>query len=101
MILKNMTSQEIDKAFEKAYQAVSLTDFRFQQDTLLYLYAYYKHARKEFNLDLKHHPNNAEELVSAFKLNALFQIRHLSVRQSKIEYIKLAIKHLGEDFLKS
>lgn len=95
-----MTSQEIEEAFYKAYQAVSKTDYKFKQDTLLYFYAYYKHATKEFSLDLKHHPNNGEQLVNAFKMNALFQVRRFSVKQSKIEYIKLAIKYLGEDFLK-
>lgn len=101
MEFKKLNDQEIDEAFQKAYKAVSETDFKFQQDTLLYFYAYYKHATKEFNIDLKNHPNNSEQLVSAFKMNALFQVRHLSVRQSKIEYIKLAIKHIGDNFFKS
>ena len=101
MEFKKLTAKQVDEAFQKAYMAVSETDFRFQQDTLLYFYAYYKHATKEFSLDLKHHPNNGEQLVSAFKMNALFQVRHLSVHQSKIEYIKLAMKYIGDNFLKS
>lgn len=101
MEFKKLTAQEIDEAFKKAYKAVSKTEYKFQQDTLLYFYAYYKHATKEFNLDLNHFPNNGKELVSAFKMNALFQVRHLSVRQSKTEYIRLAIKYIGDDFLKS
>ncbi len=101
MDLKQLKGKEVDQVFQKAYQAVSETKHRFQQDTLLYFYAYYKHATKEFNLDLRHHPHNGEQLVSAFKMNALFQVRHLSVKQSKIKYIELAIKHLGDDFLKA
>ncbi|MGX1024010.1 acyl-CoA-binding protein [Psychroflexus sp. MBR-150] len=100
MDLSQLNAKELEQAFQKAYQAVSETDKGFQQDTLLYFYAYYKHATKEFNLNLKHHPHNGEQLVNAFKMNALFQIRHLSVKQSKIKYIELAIKHLGDDFLK-
>jgi len=100
MDLSKLKGKEVEAAFKKAYQAVSETDYRFQQDTLLYFYAYYKHATKEFNLDLKHHPHNGEQLVSAFKMNALFQVRHLSVKQAKIKYIELAVKHLGDDFLK-
>jgi diazepam-binding inhibitor (GABA receptor modulator, acyl-CoA-binding protein) len=101
MELEKLTDEELDQAFQKAYQAISETQFKFKQDTLLYFYAYYKHATKEFNLDLKHLPNNGDQLVSAFKMNALFQVRHLSVRQSKIEYIKLAEKYIEDEFLKS
>ena len=101
MEFKKLTAQKLDEAFQKAYTAVSETEFKFQQDTLLYFYAYYKHATKEFNIDLSHPPQNGEQLVSAFKMNALFQIRHLSVKQAKIKYIELAVKHLGESFLKS
>ena len=101
MELKKLSPQKLDEAFQKAYTAVSETEFKFQQDTLLYFYAYYKHATKEFNIDLSHLPQNGEQLVSAFKMNALFQIRHLSVKQSKIKYIELAVKYLGEDFLKA
>lgn len=100
MELSKLKGKEVDDAFEKAYKAVSETKHKFKQDTLLYFYAYYKHATKEFNLELKHLPQNGEQLVSAFKMNALFQVRHLSVKQSKIKYVELAIKHLGEDFLK-
>lgn len=101
MELKKLSPQKLDEAFQKAYTAVSETEFKFQQDTLLYFYAYYKHATKEFSIDLSRHPQNGEQLVSAFKMNALFQIRHLSVKQSKIKYIELAVKYLGEDFLKA
>lgn len=100
MDLNELNAKEVERAFQKAYQAVSETQNRFKQDTLLYFYAYYKHATKEFNLELKHHPHNGEQLVNAFKMNALFQVRQLSVKQAKIKYIELAVKYLGEDFLK-
>ncbi len=101
MEFKKLSSEDLNEAFQKAYIEVSKTKFKFKQDTLLYFYAYYKHATKEFNIEISHLPNNGEQLVNAFKMNALFQVRHLSVRQSKIKYIELAIKHLGEDFLKT
>lgn len=101
MNLNNLTEQELDIAFKKAYKAVSETDYRFRQDTLLYFYAYYKHATKEFNIDLQHSPNDGSQLVSAFKMNALFQVRHLSESDSKIKYIELAIKYIGDEFLKA
>mgnify|MGYP000055183314 CR=1 FL=1 len=101
MDLSKLKGKEVELAFHKAYKAVSETQHRFKQDTLLYFYAYYKHATKEFNIELKHHPHNGAQLVSAFKMNALFQVRHLSVKQAKIKYVELAIKYLGDDFLKA
>lgn len=100
MNLNQLTDKELDIAFKKAYKAVSETDYKFKQDTLLYFYAYYKHATKEFNIELQHSPNDGSQLVSAFKMNALFQVRHLSESDSKIKYIELAIKYIGDDFLK-
>jgi acyl-CoA-binding protein len=99
MDLSKLTESELDKVFKKAYNAVSKTNYKFKQDTLLYFYAYYKNTSKEFNLDITDSANNGEQLVNAFKMNALFQVRHLDERQSKIKYIELAIKHIGDDFL--
>ncbi len=101
MDLEQLTDLELEAAFKKAYIAVSETKHKFKQDTLLYFYAYYKHATKEFNIELQHFPNDGSQLVSAFKMNALFQVRHLSENESKIKYIELAIKYIGDDFLKA
>jgi len=101
MNLEQLTDQELEVAFKKAYQAVSRTQYKFKQDTLLYFYAYYKHATKDFNIELQDFPNDGAQLVSAFKMNALFQVRHLSENDSKVKYIELAIKYIGDDFLKS
>lgn len=100
MNLDKLTDKELDIAFKKAYKAVSETDYKFKQDTLLYFYAYYKHASGEFNIQLKHDKSDdGEQLVSAFKMNALFQVRHLTQRDSKIKYIELATKYIGSEFL--
>jgi acyl-CoA-binding protein len=101
MNLENLSEKELDLAFKKAYKAISETKYQFKQDTLLYFYAYYKHATKEFNIELQHLPTEGAQLVSAFKMNALFQVRHLSESDSKIKYIELAIKYIGDDFLKN
>jgi acyl-CoA-binding protein len=101
MDLYSLTTEELDNKFKEAYDAVSHTSYKFKQDTLLYFYAYYKNATKEFNLELKHLPHNGEQLVSAFKMNALFQVRHLDENQSKIKYIELAVEYLGDNFLKA
>jgi acyl-CoA-binding protein len=99
MDLHSLTAKELDDKFTKAYDAVSATSYKFKQDTLLYFYAYYKTSKKEFNLELNHLPHNGEQLVNAFKMNALFQVRHLEENEAKIKYIELAIEYLGEDFL--
>lgn len=100
MDLNALSDIDLDEAFKKAYDAVSSTSYKFKQDTLLYFYAYYKNTSKEFSLDITNPANNGEQLVNAFKMNALFQVRHLSERESKIKYIELAVKHIGDDFLK-
>jgi acyl-CoA-binding protein len=100
MDLNALSDEKLDQAFKKAYDAVSQTKYKFKQDTLLYFYAYYKNTSKEFNIDINQTANNGEKLVNAFKMNALFQVRHLDERQSKIKYIELAVKYIGEDFLK-
>ena len=99
MDIYNLNDEHLDKAFKKAYIAVSNTDYKFEQDTLLYFYGYYKHATKEFNNNLHRETTDGEKLVNAFKINALFQVRQLSEKECKIKYIELAIKYLGDDFL--
>lgn len=100
MDLNSLSKDELELMFKRAYNAVSTTQFKFKQDTLLYFYAYYKNASKDFNIDIPNSTHNGEQLVNAFKMNALFQVRHLNQRQSKIKYIELAVKYLGDSFLK-
>ncbi|WP_127845130.1 acyl-CoA-binding protein [Psychroflexus aestuariivivens] len=98
MELDNLTESELDHLFFKAYQKVSRTKRKFPQDTLLYFYAFYKHATRDNQLNVTHNPMNGEELVNAFKANALFQVKTISEKQAKKEYIKLAQKHLNGEF---
>lgn len=98
MDLKEYSEKDLDQLFEKAYVKVSETHKKFPQDVLLYFYAYYKHAKNESDLRVTQNPINGEELVNAFKANAMFQIKKFSERESKIKYIKLAKRHLGDEF---
>ncbi len=93
--LYKLTENELEQLFKIAFKKVSETKIQFKQDTLLYFYAYYKHANDQSSLKVVHQPENGEELVNAFKANALFQIRGLSSRDAKIKYIQLAEKYLG------
>jgi len=100
MDFESLSDSELENVFKSAYDAVSTTSYKFKQDTLLYFYAYYKNISKDYDIEVNHLTHNGEQLVNAFKMNALFQVRHLSERESKIKYIELAIKHIGEDFIK-
>lgn len=93
--LEKLSEDELEQLFKIAFKKVSKTSIQFKQDTLLYFYAYYKHANEQSSLKVIHHPENGEELVNAFKANALFQIRGLSSKEAKIKYIELAEKYLG------
>lgn len=99
MDLETYSEEDLDKLFEIAYTKVSETHQKFPQDVLLYFYAYYKHAKNESDLKVTQNPINGEELVNAFKANAMFQVKKFSERESKIKYIKLAKRHLGDEFL--
>lgn len=99
MELEAYSEEDLDQLFELAYTKVSHTHIKFPQDVLLYFYAYYKHAKNESDLRSTQNPENEERLVSAFKANAMFQVKKFSERESKIKYIKLARKHLGDELL--
>lgn len=77
--------------FLEAFKKVSETAQEFPPDVLLHFYALYKQAAQENSLT----PHVEEhELVSAFKLNALLQVKHLSEDEAKKAYIKAANNYL-------
>lgn len=98
MDLENYSEEDLNRLFDLAYTKVSKTRLKFPQDVLLYFYAYYKHAKNEGDLKVTQNPINGEELVNAFKANAMFQVKKFSERESKIKYIKLAKDYLGDEF---
>ena len=83
--------KELDKKFEEAYKTSSSTDIKLPPDVMLQFYAYYKQAIKGNNYE---EPSGSVELRNAFKLNAWFQLNHLSENEAKTAYIKLVNKHL-------
>jgi diazepam-binding inhibitor (GABA receptor modulating acyl-CoA-binding protein) len=82
---------DLNKEFEAAYLKASTTDIKLPPDIMLQFYAYYKQATKGNNYE---NPSGAIELRNAFKLNAWFQLNHLSEKEAKNEYIKLVNKYL-------
>jgi acyl-CoA-binding protein len=56
-------------------------------DTMLKLYALYKIATKN-----QENPSGDKPLISAFKANALFQAKHMSIETAMLEYIAIVAK---------
>ena len=81
----------LNKEFEAAYLKASTTDIKLPPDIMLQFYAYYKQATKGNNYE---NPSGDIELRNAFKLNAWFQLSHLSEKEAKKEYTKLVNKYL-------
>ncbi|RZT00110.1 acyl-CoA-binding protein [Aquimarina brevivitae] len=88
-----MTDEELNIAFQKAYQKACTTNIQLPPDIMLHLYAYYKQAihAEEF-----YRPSGDSDLRNAFKLNALFQVKGLSKKQAKKRYIALVEKYITD-----
>ena len=83
--------KELDKQFEDAYKKSSSTKEKLPPDVMLQFYAYYKQATKGNNYE---QPSGEVQLRNAFKLNAWFQLNHLTTDEAKKEYINLVQKYL-------
>ncbi|HLU80548.1 MAG TPA: acyl-CoA-binding protein [Flavobacteriaceae bacterium] len=81
--------EKLDMEFQKAYERASTTKKKLPQDVMLRLYAYYKHATEADLTHIQRQSTVGTELVSAFKLNSLFQIQNISRREAKQKYIDL------------
>ena len=88
-----MTEEELNIAFDKAFERASNTKIQLPPDIMLHLYAYYKHA---IHTESFYTPSGNSELRNAFKLNALFQIKDLSRKDAKLKYIELVNKHITD-----
>ncbi|WP_121666431.1 acyl-CoA-binding protein [Mesonia aquimarina] len=88
-----MMDKELDHEFKEAFKRASETSLRFPPDLMLHFYAYYKRATGD---NTPHQLENLDEtqLVGAFKMNALFQVKHLSQDEAKKKYISLVNKHI-------
>lgn len=78
-----MTPEELDIAFQKAVEVINNHTEPFPADVLLRLYAYYKRATNN-----QHSPASTHPLINAFKTNALFQTRGLTVEDAKRQYVE-------------
>jgi len=84
-------SDNLNIKFEEAYAFACDTTIKLAPDVMLAFYAYYKQATKGNNYE---QPSGDIQLRNSFKLNAWFQLSHLSEDEAKQEYINLVNKHL-------
>lgn len=78
------SNASLDKTFEEAVERVNAHTEPFPADTLLKLYAYYKKATNNYG-----RPRSKKEIINAFKTNALFQVKDVSINDAKQAYIDL------------
>ncbi|WP_299007432.1 acyl-CoA-binding protein [uncultured Tenacibaculum sp.] len=76
---------DLDLKFKEAYNIASDLEEKLPPDVMLRLYAYYKQAVKGDRFTF----NDNSDLRNAFKFNAWMQLRGMSEREAKKEYIKL------------
>lgn len=95
-----MTDKEkdLDQRFKEAIELASTPDLVLAPDIRLYLYAYYKRAigahQDSGQMEIA---DERETLVRGFKLNALFQVKSLSVEEAKKEYIHIVETHIKQE----
>ncbi len=86
--------KKLNTKFDQAYKLASETKDKLPADVMLQFYAYYKQATKGNNYEQS---SSNEDVRNAFKLNAWFQLSHVSEEDAKKEYIKLVKKHLNSN----
>lgn len=83
-----------EEKFNRAYELASTTELSFPPDIMLSFYAYYKKATEKNGFYLP--SSDQGDLRSAFKMNALVQVKNLSKEDAQEKYIALVEKHIGE-----
>ena len=74
--------------FLKAFEAAnSMDEILIPIDLRLQFYAYYKQAT--VNSSAFYSSNDPDQIRNAFKMNAMLQVRNLSIEDAKIAYIEL------------
>ncbi|MCB0371908.1 MAG: acyl-CoA-binding protein [Muricauda sp.] len=84
-----MINEELHKRFDEAVTFVNGYTEPIPADLLLKLYAYFKIANRNFE-----NPGSRTPLINAFKANALFQAKNISVEEAMEKYVALVEKEL-------
>ncbi|WP_405201411.1 acyl-CoA-binding protein [Dokdonia sp. LLG6352-1] len=86
-----MDKKVLHKEFEDAFRRVSNSSQEFPPDVLLQFYALYKQATQKNTFS---HNEGEHELVSAFKINALLQVKSMTEDEAMEAYVEAAKKYL-------
>lgn len=86
-----MDKKVLHKNFEEAFHRVSNSSQEFPPDVLLQFYALYKQATQKNTFS---HNEGEHELVSAFKINALLQVKGMTEDEAMEAYVEAAKKYL-------
>ena len=85
---------ELEQKFKKAVEDARNLEGRLPSDIMLVFYAYYKQATigslSLFNANL------GRDIVSTFKFNAWRQLKNISKKEAKKEYIRLVEKYVDK-----
>ncbi|SHJ68014.1 acyl-CoA-binding protein [Flavobacterium haoranii] len=88
-----MSEKDLDTLFDEAFEnAYLIPKESVPQNVQLVLYGLYKHAtsgRISNNSSSSHQDETGEDLRNAFKLNALMQVKNLTVDEAKQNYIDI------------
>ncbi|BCY29530.1 acyl-CoA-binding protein [Flavobacterium okayamense] len=89
-----MSEKDLDTLFDEAFENANLIPKEsVPQNVQLVLYALYKHAiSSRLNAFPNYYQNSddtGEDLRNAFKLNALMQVKNLSIDDAKLQYIDI------------
>lgn len=79
-----ISEDSLDIEFKEAVERINSYKEPFPADLLLRLYAYYKKATNDYKS-----PKGKKPIITAFKTNALFQIKSVSPDEAKRIYIDL------------
>ncbi len=83
---------DLDKVFLEAVEKVNNHTQPFPADFLLRLYAFYKRATND-----ESRPSSKNNLINAFKTNALFQAREVNTGVAKQNYIELVHSYFNKE----
>ena len=96
MDIYNLSDKNLDKAFKQAYEAVSNTDYKFEQDTLLYFYGYYKHATKEFtNNSLHRESSDGEKSYCVVQAECIGTVQSKAPNGNVVKKLQLSLLPLA------
>ena len=89
-----MSKKDLDTLFDEAFENANLIPKEsVPQNVQLVLYGLYKHAtsarNNSGNSSGYHQDETGEDLRNAFKLNALMQVKNLTIDEAKQNYIDI------------